>query len=692
MRHVNVIGIYKQFPQIPGKAILCASLLLITLNTAFAQTPKVKPDTTRRDTAKTRQLQEVKILGARSGIRNTSPTPLQILKGAELERLNSFSVADAIRFFSGVQLKDYGGIGGLKTVNVRSLGTNHTAVFYDGLQVGNAQNGQIDLGRFSLDNIEEIALYNGQKSEIFQSAKAFSAASSLYLQSTQPKFADSEHTHLRFAYKTGSFGLINPSVLWQQKLSNTVTSTISTEWVKANGRYKFRYTNGVFDTTAVRNNTDIESYRLEAGLNGQLPDSSKWAVKVYGYTSDRGLPGAIVSNHFNYPQRQWDRNIFAQTSYQTNANNRYALILNAKYANDYLRYVDPTYLKDVGIQDNRFRQQELYVSAANRYKITPVWDIALSTDYQLNTLDANLDYFPYPTRNTFLASLASQLKLKRFNLQASVLGTFVNDKVREFVSAGNKTEFTPAMLASWQPFSSSDFLIRAFYKSIFRMPTFNDLYYTFIGNTLLKPEYTKQYDIGFTYSHSFDNSALKTIAIQADGYFNKVKDKIVAIPSQNLYRWTMYNIGDVPIKGLEINIQTNWKVGSKININTAVNYTYQQARYRVDGFTYAYNIPYVPLHSGSFTAGAEYQKFEFNYSFLYMGPRYNQLSDAQNAVYNYMEPWYTHDASVGYNSKIYKHKAKFVLEVNNLFNQDREVISNFPMPRRFYRLKISYNI
>ncbi|MDE7150161.1 MAG: TonB-dependent receptor, partial [Bacteroidales bacterium] len=46
----------------------------------------------------------------------------QKLEGAVLERLNSLSVADAIRFFSGIQIKDYGGVGGIKTVNIRSMG------------------------------------------------------------------------------------------------------------------------------------------------------------------------------------------------------------------------------------------------------------------------------------------------------------------------------------------------------------------------------------------------------------------------------------------------------------------------------------------------------------------------------------------------------------------------------------------
>ena len=71
----------------------------------------------------------------------------QTLAGVQLKKMNALSVADAIRYFSGVQIKDYGGVGGIKTVNIRSMGTNHMGVYYNGVQLGNAQNGQIDLGK-----------------------------------------------------------------------------------------------------------------------------------------------------------------------------------------------------------------------------------------------------------------------------------------------------------------------------------------------------------------------------------------------------------------------------------------------------------------------------------------------------------------------------------------------------------------
>ena len=114
------------------------------------------------------RLSEVEVTARR---REEPVIPVQKLDGKRLEGLSTQSVADAVRYFSGVQIKDYGGVGGMKTIDVRSMGSNHLGVFYDGIEIGNAQNGTVDLGKFSMDNIEELALYNGQKSEIFQPAK-----------------------------------------------------------------------------------------------------------------------------------------------------------------------------------------------------------------------------------------------------------------------------------------------------------------------------------------------------------------------------------------------------------------------------------------------------------------------------------------------------------------------------------------
>ena len=184
------------------------------------------------------RLDEVRIVASRKGSEDI--VAHQKLSGQRLQGLSSHSVADAIRYFSGIQIKDYGGVGGLKTVDMRSMGSHHMGVFYDGIQLGNAQNGQIDLGRFSMDNIEEISLYNGQKSSIFQSAKDYGASGTIYLRSRRPRFAQGQRRNVTATYRTGSFGMQNPSLLWEEKISDNVSAQISAELTRATGKHRFR--------------------------------------------------------------------------------------------------------------------------------------------------------------------------------------------------------------------------------------------------------------------------------------------------------------------------------------------------------------------------------------------------------------------------------------------------------------------
>jgi vitamin B12 transporter len=635
-------------------------------------------------------LNEVKIQSISR--RQTSSTPLQLLSGEELRKFNTLHVADAIRFFSGVQIKDYGGIGGLKTVNVRSLGTNYTGVFYDGVQLGNAQNGQVDLGKFSLDNLEEIELYNGQKSVVLQAAKGFSVGSSLYLKTKVPHFDANEKYHLSTTFKTGSFGLLNPSVSIQNKFNDHFSGSANAEYTKASGKYKFRYTNGVFDTTAVRNNSDVERMRFEYAVHGLLKDSSIFNARVYLYADEMGLPGAIVSNKFNYLQRSWNKNAFLQSSFQKAFGSKYTLLAAGKYGYDYNRYLDPENVSLNGLLDNKFKHQELYFSLANQYRFNKMWELVLSTDYQFNTLDANTYRFSYPKRNTILTAAAIHLNLSNLDVQGNLLGTYIHDRVEDGTPAGDKQKLTPTLMLSWQPFKGKEFRLRSFYKSIYRMPTFNDLYYTDFGRTYLRPEYAQQYDIGVTYLKTFEKTRLQQISIQADIYYNQVKDKIVAVPGNNAQRWSIENIGDVNIKGFDLNLQSSWKL-SEFTLNAGATYAYQDAKdvtpLSQGQVSYKRQLPYTPKHSGSILGAAAYKEFSLNYSFIYTGERYNQKA---NIAVNYIEPWYTHDLALHYLLKLKSREIRLSMEVNNLLNQYYDVVANFPMPGRSYRFSINYRI
>lgn len=623
--------------------ILCLILSLFTTLPAISQS-RVRHQTSLSDTLL--KLKEVTIYSNRM---QKKMSPVQILSGKELEKLNVYSVADALRYFSGVQIKDYGGIGGLKTVNIRSMGSHHVGVFYDGIELGNAQNGVVDLGRFSLDNMEVISLYNGQKSAIFQPAKDYSSASAIYMQTRKPLFKGEKKNNLNIGVKGGSFSTINPSLLWEHRFNERISSSISTEYMYTSGRYKFTYAKkDGYDTTAVRQNGDVRMLRLENAFFGKVP-KGEWKAKAYLYNSERGYPGAAVREEpgkFRHQDRQWDTNLFVQGSFQNYFKPWYSLLANGKYAYDYLHYLsDPRLDVTTMYVDNHYRQQEIYASAAHLFTIYPWWRMSLSNDFQWNALRADLIDFVYPTRNTILTSAATSFDFNRLMLQASLLYTHVDDNTRtKGANAGTKNKYTPSVIATWQPLTKLPLNVRAFYKKVFRMPTLNDLYYTFIGNKDLKPEYTTQYDVGITFSHTWNNHWLKSLDLQIDGYYNEVDDKIIAMPTSNQFRWTMINLGHVEIRGLDAAIRGEWGFG-KVELSTLFNYTYQKAQDFTDPTSewYGGQIPYIPWHGGSIILNGSYQTWSCNYSFIYTGERYEAVA---NIPENYAQPWYTHDFSL----------------------------------------------
>lgn len=619
--------------------------------------------------------------------------PSQTLSGEQLEKLSAHSVADALRYFSGIQLKDYGGVGGIKTVNIRSMGTHHLGISYDGIELGNAQNGQIDLGQFSLDNVEEITLFNGQKSALLQPASDFGHAGAVYIRTRAPRFEEDKNYNLQFKAKYGSSDMLRLSALWEQKLSAKVSSSVSAEVLTASGKYKFRYSRKhqdgtiAYDTTAIRQNGDIWAVRAEGNLHGMLDDGF-WKFKVYTYHSERGIPGAIVNNVWRRGERQGDHNFFTQGRWQQQLSEKLTTQAVAKYAYYHTHYVnrDTTQL----MVDNTYKQQELYFSTSNVYDFLPWWSASLCYDFKWNKLDSDMRQFVEPQRYSNYLSLATAVNTDRFKMQGSVLMTAVKDHTRKAVSPKSVSEYTPAVFVNYTPFETGDLSIRAYAKKSFRMPTFNDLYYTDLGNALLKPESALQYNVGLSFDHQW-RGLVRFFHIQTDAYYNSVHDKIVAYPKGQQFRWTMLNLGKVHIKGIDVEAELTLVPTSDLLVTGRVQYTYQDARDVTDpnDSYYRDQIPYIPWHSGSAILNVQYKGWDLNYSFIYAGERYNQQ---ENIKYNYMQPWYTSDVSLSRQFQVKSLKCKVMLEVNNLFSQDYDVILNYPMPKRNYGITMEVKI
>lgn len=634
-------------------------------------------------------LREVVVTKDARKTQTRSTAPLQIIDNEKLATLNALQISDAVKHFSGVTVKDYGGIGGLKTVSVRSLGANHTTISYDGIPVSDMQTGQIDIGRFSLENVDNISLSIGQTDNIFQPARMFSSASVLNIQTQKPNLSDKQSISGKINLKAGSFGLFNPAFLVNGRFSEIISASFSGEWLSAHGKYPYVLNYGIIgkDSSSVetRKNTDVKNLRLEGTLFADFSDNSKAYLKTYFYNSERGLPGAtIYYNTDNFSsQRIWDNNFFAQTHFETRFSPALDFQANAKYNRSFMRYLDPAIPNSTGKIENNYTQQELYGSATARYRVLEKLSFSASSDVFYNQLKADLSNFAFPERLTWLSVLAGKFTSEKLLATVSLLYTQTFEQVKNGNPSENQSKLSPYVSISYKPFETSDLRIRTFYKNIFRLPTFNDLYYTQIGNRKLKPEDTNQTNLGVTYSLSND-SWLNALLFTADAYHNKVKNKIVAYPTKNIFEWTMLNYGTVEINGLDLSADAVLKLSKNVKLNLGGTHTYQRALNKTDATSRNYNhqIPYTPRVSGSAKAGMQTPWFNVNYTMIWSGHRY---ALGQNFKENRVEGFADHGISLS--RDIYTAYGVFStnLEALNLLNKNYEVVRFFPMPGRSFR-------
>lgn len=658
------------------KSFFVAAVCLLPLFDAFPE---------ESDTLHVRKLPVIEVSESASPSTSLSSFPVQSLTAVELQQINASQLSDAVKRFSGVTVKDYGGIGGMKTVSIRSLGANHTAISYDGVTLNDCQTGQIDISRFTLTNVKLLSLTIGQNESIFQPAALFASAGVLSIVTRDPQFEADKPVHVQAALKAGSFGYVMPSLRIEQRVSDRLSFTANTEWQRAEGDYPYALPNG--DSTVHRNrrNSDISQINSELNVYYNLPSGGSLKAKGYGFWSDRGLPGAVKYYTDNYIQRLNDRNLFAQARYEQPFG-RFALLVNSKYSYLYTRYTNEDPAQNS--EDDRYTQRIVYLSVAGKMDVSPRWQASVATDYTHQYLHTNYMTAGTPQRSTSQSVLAVSYLTKAINITGSALLTSVDEKVTLNKGGHDFVRLSPTLSFSaspgWKPLR-----LRAMYKESFRAPSFNDLYFERVGNRNLVPEKARQFNLGVTYADGF-SGPLSYISLTADTYYNRVDDKIVTIPRGNMFNWSVLNFGEVEIKGVEVTLAADIDLITGHSLSLSGGYTYQEAVDITDktSQTYRDQLPYTPQHSCNGHASYTSPWFVVSYNMFVSGKRYYL---PQNKKSNELEGYQEHSVSLSRAINLYRSKLNLQVECINMFDSKYELVRNFPMPGRSYRLSVIYN-
>ena len=630
--------------------------------------------TAQNDTTITREIDRIDVIAP---ARKHQASPVQEISRVEMERLGLKSTADALRMFNGVSIKDYGGIGGLTTVSVRSLGAAHTAVSYDGVPVSNTQAGPVDVSMFNINDIASIKLAVGSDDQLLKPARMMASAATLGIEGYDFRPSDSTRHAANINLKCGSFGYWCANAKYSALIAKRISLTANAEVYGADGEYPFTLVNYNKSTRERRTNTDVLSYKGEIGFWHTDTIGNTLKFKAYAYNSERGLPGSIIYYNKEANERLLDRNVFAQTTYRRRLSPTLTAKIIAKYNYSFSRYDDTNVKYKGGHLQQNSTQNEGYLSLMTLWQPSRTIAISISLDEIYNTLDTDITDNPQPRRNTMIAG--GNVRFTDGKWITATL-TAVATRVRESVDHGGKLKdldkTTPSLTVKITPMRN--IFIRLMARQTFRVPTFNELYYTSLGFSGLRPETATEYNAGV-------GAEIFKTHLTADVFRNIVRDKIVAIPTT--YVWKMANYGKAHITGAEVSADRMLQLWD-VTTTFAAGYTYQHAldKTRKNPKLYNSQIPYTPRHSGHYSLTAEYKGFTLGYHALWSGKRYFA---EQNIPANQMDGYIEHTASLS--KTISKHltiKASCI----NIGDEQYDIIRFYPMPGRQWQLQLSLTL
>ena len=625
----------------------------------------------------------------------TSTAPLHLLDRRDMLSMGITDMADALHRLPGITLRDYGGAGGMKTVSVRGFGAKHTGVSYDGVMLSECQSGEIDLSRYSLDNVDHLSLTIGDNDDIFIPARQSSTPAVLNIETLRMR-TDDTRPHLTAQVKQGSFGLISPFVRYEQNLSNRFAFSLVGEYTYADNDYPYSIQNGNETVSDRRSNSRMNSWHGELNFLYQTNRVSRLSGKLYYYDNDRQLPGQVHYYTNLSGEALRDRNAFGQLLYQTRWDDKLSLKWLAKY--NWAESVYRDRMMQGGVNDASYWQREVYSSAVLLYTPDERWAMDYSMDYAFNNLNGSSwrTLVGKPYRHTMLQSATAKYQSRRLKVIVRLLlSLYLNGQsempatTRQDVqqnSADNMQRLSPSLSVSYKLLADQDLYVRASYKNIFRSPTFNESYYYHYGSTNLKPESTDQLNVGVTYTAPLSRRNMLTVTL--DGYYNHVKDMIVAVP-QNMFVWTCVNLDKVRSYGLDATMRASRQVAEGHQVAVAGSYSYQRVedRNNPEATTYGYQVAYMPRHQGSLSVSYENPWVNVSLHGTSVSSRWPNNNHYEGTL---IAGYTDCGATLWRQFRWHRHQLEARFDLKNVFDKQYEIVANYPMPGRNYQISINY--
>lgn len=611
-------------------------------------------------TDSTLQLKEVQIISSRLSD-FSSGTKINTIDSLSLSQHSNQNLSNLLMDESSLFIKTYGQ-GSLATSAFRGGSANHTALLWNGFNINSPMNGQLDLSLIPVNFLDAVAVQYGGSSALWGSG---AIGGSIHLNNIA-KFNTGITSRINLG--AGSFGMYDQQASIKISKRKHISSIkLFNTTAKNNFPFINEFTSD--NVTTIQKNAELKSTGLLSENYFQIKENQRVNLFFWYQHTDRNIPPTMLQliNKSN----QTDNN-YRVTSEWKREGKEMDSYVRAAYFSEAMSYSD-----------------EIYQTLNNNHSQTVITEaeikVHLETHHFLNIGINNT----YATAKT--SGYSNGIEQNRTALFASYRYTGKQKKLNVTVAA--RQELVKQQLIPFTYSAGADYqllkwiALKSLISKVYRIPTFNDLYWNPGGNPNLLPESGYSEEIGLKINKQLNTTPF--IFTTEPTVFNRtVENWIIWLPGANY--WSPQNIMNVWSRGVETNSTLSIKVHkAKISISLLSNYvvsTNEKAKTANDA-SIDKQLIYVPMYSGHAKVSIEYKKIAFSYRHNYTGYRYTSTDNTQ-----YLSPFYLGALYVSYKKTFTNSTANFFIQMNNIWNEQYQLVLTRAMPLRNWNAGISFKI
>ncbi len=593
--------------------------------------------------------------------------PNSLITKKQIQSLGSIQIPDALQYSAGIYIKNYGGLGGMKTVSIRNTSSAQNVVLINGMKLSSTQNSIVDLSNIPLSLFSEIEVIRGGNSALFGGGSIGGAINLI---------TENSNINPEFHFSYGTFNEFQTLIKSGFLLDNTVIVS-NLEYTISKGNYPFASEQFGEKKEFSRTNGKYMNLSLANSVNTTIGNWNSYNLLLLR-TSERGLPGAVVQGKIqNDSANLADNEIwwFSNLNKSINSFSEIKFSLFGKFNQSI--YIDPETFRNIKLlQQNVFFNRELQFQS--KYIIK---DSSNYLDFQFEMFYANLSGDMLNQKlNSFVERYGLAIGTK---FETNILKSKTTD-------ATGMLSFRTDFISSLKPAISSSVGSLLDFKNTgiigliqlsanFRPPNFNEMYYLNYGNENLKPENSLNLNL------SIKKSLFEMLHLEFNTFIIDTKDQIVAVAMPG--SWSAQNVQKVVTQGVEFGLRFN-TLNNLLKMD--LNYTLQEAIDKSPAsYTNNKQIIYSPneLLNGVFSLN--FTDISISSTFIYSSFRYS-LPD--NSLTSVLPEYLIMNLSADYNFNFEDIKFIIRADVSNIMDRDYSIIINYPMPGRAFRFSINAKV